>query len=113
MRFLEALRTPPFFNKNPPKNRYTRKQSTHFSIAHLRPKFKKKFFLKNPSTTQFGMPKKMTPNSQAKFKPPILAIPIFNHFLTIKRYYGNKYLVLSLNRIMKLYSNMYDYVIYA
>ena len=55
----------------------------------------------------------MAPKSQAKFKPPIPVIPIFNHFLTIKRYYGNKYMILSLNRIMKLYSNVYDYVIYA
>ena len=59
------------------------------------------------------MPKKMAPKSQAKFKTPIPVIPIFNHFLTIKRYYGNKYMILSLNRIMKLYSNVYDYVIYA
>ena len=36
-------------------------------------------------------------------------MPIFKHFLTLKRYYRNKYTILSFNRIMKLYSKMYDY----
>ena len=47
---------------------YTRKQPTHFSMTPLRPKLKKRK-LKKPVNTQFGMPKKMTPKSQAKIKP--------------------------------------------
>ena len=39
---------------------------------------------------KFSMPKKLTPKSQAKFKPPISAIPFFNPLLTLKRYYRNK-----------------------
>ena len=46
---------------------YTRKQPTHFSITLLKPKLKKKK-IQNPWTAQFGMPKKMTPKSQAKLK---------------------------------------------
>ena len=43
------------------------------------------------------MPKKMTPKSQANQTPtsppptPTSAIPIFNYFLTLRRYHGNKY----------------------
>ena len=37
-------------------------------------------------------------------------MPIFKHFL--KRYYRNKYTILSFNRIMKFYSKMYDYANY-
>ena len=51
------------------------------------------------------------PKSQAK-KPPISAIPIFNYFLTLKKYHANKYTFLSLNRIMRIYSNVYNYAIY-
>ena len=33
------------------------------------------------------MPKKIMPKSQAKNKNPISAIPIFNYFLTLKKYH--------------------------
>ena len=45
------------------------------------------------------MPKKMTPKFQAKNKTPVPAIPIFNYFLTLKKYHANKYTFLSINRI--------------
>ena len=54
----------------------------------------------------------MTPKSQAKNETPIPAIPIFNYFLTLKRYHANKYTILSFNRIMRIYSNVYDCAIY-
>ena len=57
------------------------------------------------------MPKKMTPKSQAKNKT-LSAIPIFNYFLTLKRYHANKYTILSFNCIMRIYSNVYNYAIY-
>ena len=34
---------------------------------------------------QIGMPKKITPKSQAKNKTPISIIPIFSYFLILKR----------------------------
>ena len=55
------------------------------------------------------MPKKIAPKSQAK--NPISAIPIFNYFLTLKRYNANKYTILSFNCIMRIYSNVYNYAI--
>ena len=54
----------------------------------------------------------MTPKSQAKKYNPILEIPIFDYFLTLKKYHANKYTILSFNRIMRIYSNVYNYVIY-
>ena len=50
----------------------------------------------------------MTPKSQAKEKT-IPEIPIFNYFLTLKKYHANKYTILSFNRIMRIYSNVYNY----
>ena len=41
------------------------------------------------------MPKKMTPKSQAKKYNPILEIPIFDYFLTLKKYHANKYTILK------------------
>ena len=58
------------------------------------------------------MPKKMTPKSQAKNKTPIPTIPIFNYFLTLKKYHVNKYTILSFNCIMRIYGNLYNYAIY-
>ena len=66
------------FNKKTPKNRYTRKQSRHFSMTPLRPELKKIFF-RNLKILKFGLPKKMTPKSQAKIKPSFPQYP----FLTI------------------------------
>ena len=54
----------------------------------------------------------MTPKSQAKNKTPILTIPIFNYFLTLKKYHANKCTTLSFNRTMRIYSNVYNYTIY-
>ena len=56
------------------------------------------------------MPKKMAPKSQAKIKPSFPHYP----FLTIfnpKKYHVNKYTILSFNRIVRLYRNVYDYAI--
>ena len=64
-----------FNRKKTPKNRYTRKQPTHFSVNL---NFKKKFF-QNLKILKFRMPKKMTPKSQAKNKTPFPQYP----FLTI------------------------------
>ena len=47
-----------------------RTQPTRFSITPLRPKIFKKNFFYLPDR-KFGMPKKLTPKSQAKLKPPI------------------------------------------
>ena len=41
----------------------------------------------------------------------IPTIPIFNHFLILKKYHVNKYTILSFKRIIRLYSNVYDYAI--
>ena len=57
------------------------------------------------------MPKKMTPKSLAKIKTLFLLL-IFNYFLTLKKYHANKYTFLSLNHIMRIYSNVYNYAIY-
>ena len=57
------------------------------------------------------MPKKMTPKSLAKIKTLFLLL-IFNYFLTLKKYHANKYTFLSLNRIIRIYSNVYNYAIY-
>ena len=51
------------------------------------------------------------PKSQAN-KTPVPTIPIFNYFLTLKKYHANKYTILSFNRIMRIYSNVYNYAIY-
>ena len=40
----------PFFIKKPPKNGYITKQTTHFSITPLRPKFFLKSFFKTNKT---------------------------------------------------------------
>ena len=58
------------------------------------------------------MPKKMTPTSQAKNKIPVPTIPILNHFLTLKKYHANKHTILSFNRILRIYSNVYNCAIY-
>ena len=50
----------------------------------------------------------MMPKSQAKIKPPFSF-----SFLTLKKHHVNKYTILSLNSIMRLYSNVYDYAIYT
>ena len=54
------------------------------------------------------MSKQMMPKSQVKIKLPIPTIPIFNYFLNLKRYHASKYTFLSLNRIMRIYSNVYN-----
>ena len=53
-----------FLIKKTFKNRHTRKQPTDFSMTPLRPKL-----IKKKKTGQSGMPRKMTPKSEAKFKP--------------------------------------------
>ena len=58
------------------------------------------------------MPEKMTLKSEAKNKTLFDQYPFFQLFLTIKKYHANKYTFLSLNRIMKIYSNVYDLVMY-
>ena len=61
------------------------------------------------------MPKKIIPKSEAKNKTLFLQYPfltIFNPFLTLKKYHGNKYTILSFNCIMRIYSNVYNYAIY-
>ena len=81
-------------------------------MTPLRPKLKKNIFFCNLETLKFSTQKKMMPKSQAKIKPSFLQYP----FLTIfnpKKYHVNKYTILSFNRIIKLYSNVYDYVIYT
>ena len=47
-----------------------------------------------------------------KHKTPIPTKSIFNYFLTLKKYHANKYTFLSLNRIMRIYSNAYNCAIY-
>ena len=51
------------------------------------------------------MPKKMTPKSQAKNKTLILQYPFLTIFLTQYTLTNNKYTFLSLNHIMRIYSN--------
>ena len=58
------------------------------------------------------MPKKKLCLNLKQKKTPISAIPIFNYFLTLKKYHANKYTFLSLNRIMRICSNVYNYAIY-
>ena len=58
------------------------------------------------------MPKKLTPKSQAKNKIPVPTIPILNYFLTLKKCHANKYTILSFNRILRIYSNVYNCAIY-
>ena len=82
MRFLMLTHIHIFFTlfnqKNPPKNRYTRKEPTHFSVKPENLNFKKNFF-RNLKILKFSMLKKMTPKSQAKNKTPFPQYP----FLTI------------------------------
>ena len=52
-----------------PKNGYTKKQLTHFSITPLGTK--PTIIFLTPSSHKFGMPKRMTPKSQAKLKPSV------------------------------------------
>ena len=69
-----------FLIEKTPKNRYTRKQPTHFSITPLRPKLKRKIYV-DLKILKFSMPKKMAPKSQAKIKPsfpPYLFLTISN-----------------------------------
>ena len=54
----------------------------------------------------------MNPKSQAKNKTPFPQYPFFNYLLTLKKYLENKYTILSFNRIMRIYSNVYNYAIY-
>ena len=49
----------------------------------------------------------------SKNKTAIPAIPIFNYFLTLKKYHANKYMILSFNRIMRIYSDVYDCAMYT
>ena len=61
------------------------------------------------------MPKKMTAKSQAKNKTPFLQYQFFFFiffFLTLKKYHVNKYAILSFNRIMRIYCNVYNFAIY-
>ena len=58
------------------------------------------------------MPKKMTAKSQAKNKTPFLQYQFFFFFLTLKKYHANKYAILSFNRIMRIYCNVYNFAIY-
>ena len=78
-----------FIEKKPPKYGYTRKQPTHF-LWDFKTQIKKKNFFRIPKILKLGTPKKMTPKSQAKNETPIPAIPIFNYFLTLKKYHANK-----------------------
>ena len=52
----------------------------------------------------------MMPKSHTKIKNPF-QLPIFNYFLTVKKYHANKYTFLRLNRIMRTSSNVYNYAI--
>ena len=52
-------------------------------------------FFRNLKISKCGMPKKMMPKSQAKIKPQFLQYPF-----------------LSLNLIMRIYSNVYECTIY-
>ena len=83
-----------FFMKKAPKNRYTAKRPTHFSKMPVGPKFKKKN--RNLKILKFSMPKKITPKSQAKIKPPF---PQIYDFTNIRLFH--KYTILNLNRIYK------------
>ena len=56
-----------FLIKNPPKNGYTRKQPTHFSMKSSNLNFFKNIF-RNLKILKFGMLKKITPKSQAKYQ---------------------------------------------
>ena len=57
------------------------------------------------------MPKKNDAEISSKKSNPIPAIPIFNYFLTLKKYHAHKYTILSFN-CMRIYSNVYNYAIY-
>ena len=54
---------------------------------------------KKPPNTHFGMPKKMTPKSQAEIKPSFPQYPFLTIFLTLKKYHAGKYTILSFNHI--------------
>ena len=54
----------------------------------------------------------MTPKSQAKIKPYFPQYPFLTIFLTLKKYHANKYTFLSLNLIIRIYSNVYNCAIY-
>ena len=58
------------------------------------------------------MPEKMTPKSQEKIKPQFLQYPFLTIFLTLKKHHTNKYTFLSLNHIMRIYSNVHNCAIY-
>ena len=58
------------------------------------------------------MPKKNYAYISAKKYNPIPDIPIFNYFLTLKSIMQTNIHFLSLNRIMRIYSNVYNYAIY-
>ena len=51
-------------------------------MTALRPKLKKTFFKKSANHPIWYAPK-MTPKSQAKFKPHIPVTPIFSHFFIL------------------------------
>ena len=54
----------------------------------------------------------MTPKSQAKIKPLFPQYPFWTIFNS-KKVPCEQIYVLSFNRIMRLYSNVYDYTIYT
>ena len=70
--FLIITHTPVFNTPPPLKKAYKKTTYTFFYDT-----FKTNIFSKKPPATHFGMPKKMTPKSQAKINPPIPVIPIF------------------------------------
>ena len=105
MRFFKLLHIPPFLIKKTPKIGI-QGNNLHIFLWHLQDQ---KIFSKKPPTIHFEMPKKMTPKSQAKIKPPFSQYPFFIYFFTLKKYHVNKYTILSLNAFMRLYSNVYNY----
>ena len=75
-------------------------------MTPLRPKLIFYFFFQNSRTAKFGMTKKNMPKSQAKTQTIIPVIPFFNHFLTLKMYYGN--IVTGLRYFMCLDQKLLD-----
>ena len=99
-----------FLIKKPLKNRYTRKQPTHFSITPLRSKFKKNF--KTRRLHNLICLRRWRLNPKLNWKPRFRN----THFLTIfnlKKVLLEKIDDFKSQSHHELYSNVYDYAIYT
>ena len=99
------------FNQKSPLKTDIQGNNLHIFLWHLKIWILRKKLFRNLKISKLGMPKKMTPKSQAKNKTPFPQSH-FKLFITLKKHHANKYTILSFNRIMRIYSNVYNYTIY-